>query len=241
MFLVVDIGNTLQKAVLFDDSGNVAGRVCGECLGTTQIGPFFQEGNVRAALISAVGNVSEELVGWLSRRTRLLSLSPAIRLPVSLKYETAETLGPDRIACAAGAAAMFPKENVLAVQAGTCLVTDFVSAENEYCGGSISPGLQMRFKALHRYTAGLPPVTPQEIGVYTGSSTRQSMLSGVINGIAAEIDGFIDRYRRDYAGLKVLLTGGDAAFLERYLKNRIFAAPNLVAFGLYNILKYNEA
>ncbi len=241
MFLVVDIGNTLQKAVLFDAMGNEVCRVSGECIGTAEIGFLFLKGDVRAALISAVGNVSEELVGWLSRRTRLLRLSPDMKLPVSLKYETHATLGSDRIACAAGAAALFPEDNVLAVQAGTCLVTDFVSAEKEYRGGSISPGLQMRFKALHRYTAGLPLVTPQEIGFYTGTSTQQSMLSGVINGMAAEIDAFVDRYRRDYAGLKVVLTGGDAPFLERYLKNRIFAAPNLVAFGLYNILKYNEA
>ncbi len=241
MFLVVDIGNTLQKAVLFDALGNVAGHVCGECVGAAEIASLCRERDVRAALISAVGNVSEELVGWLARRTRLLRLSPAIKLPVTLKYETVGTLGPDRMACAAAAAAMFPNENVLVVQAGTCLVTDFVSAEKEYRGGSISPGLQMRFKALHRYTAGLPLVTPQQIEAYTGSSTRQSLLSGVINGMAAEIDGFVNRYRMDYPGLKVILTGGDASFLERYLKNRIFAAPNLVAFGLYIILKYNEA
>lgn len=241
MFLVVDIGNTLQKAVLFDASGNVVGRVCSECVDTAEIAVLCQGVDVRAALISSVGNASEELFEWLSQHTRLLQLSPVLRLPVRLRYETAETLGADRIACAVGAAAMFPQENVLTVQAGTCLVTDFVSAENEYRGGSISPGLQMRFKALHHYTAGLPLVTPQEIELYTGSSTQKSMLSGVINGMAAEIDGFVDRYRRDYAGLKVLITGGDAPFLERYLKNRIFAAPNLVAFGLYNILRYNEA
>ncbi len=241
VFLVVDIGNTLQKAVLFDASGNVAGRVCGESVGTAELESLCQGSDVCAALISAVGNVSEAMVGWLSRRTRLLRLSPALKLPVRLKYETVETLGSDRMACAVAAATMFPKENVLVVQAGTCLVTDFVSAENEYCGGSISPGLQMRFKALHQYTAGLPLVSPQQIEVYMGTSTRQSMLSGVINGMSAEIDAFVERYRQDYGDLRILLTGGDAPFLERYLKNRIFAAPNLVAFGLYNILRYNEA
>jgi len=125
------------------------------------------------------------------------------------------------------------------IQAGTCLVTDFVDGQGTYQGGSIAPGLRMRFQALHDHTAHLPLLEPQQPVPFTGKSTQESILSGVIHGMACEIDGIISHYQGLYPDLHIILTGGDADFLKDFIKNRIFAAPYLVLEGLYKILKCN--
>jgi len=179
------------------------------------------------------------VLNWLEHQVRLIRFSTKLQLPIQIQYESADTLGTDRIACAVAANAIYPNQNVLSIQAGTCLVTDFVDESNIYHGGSISPGLQMRFHALHEHTAHLPLLEPHPIPSFTGNSTQNSILSGVIHGLTCEIDGFIDHYRTLHPDTMVVLTVGDAPFLQNYIKNRIFAAPNLVLQGLYKILRYN--
>lgn len=239
MFLVIDIGNTTQKIAVFDVTGEEIVVFRYNYLDINVLKTIFEQYEVEAAIVSAVGSVDEDLLSWLDSHTKLVRFSPTLRLPFPLDYATPDTLGTDRIAGAAGAQAIFPNCNLLVIQAGTCLVTDLVTVQDGYQGGSIAPGLRMRFQALHDHTAHLPLLEPQPIDGFTGKSTRDSILSGVINGMICEIDGFIRHYQAHYPDIQVVLTGGDADYLKDFIKNRIFAAQNLVLLGLYKILKYN--
>jgi type III pantothenate kinase len=139
-----------------------------------------------------------------------------------------------------GANLYFPNQDVLVIDAGTCIKYDFVNKANAYLGGSISPGLQMRFKALHTLTEKLPLVQPVlNVDYLIGSSTEEAILSGVLNGCIAEIDGIIQQYKSNYKNLKVVLSGGDSIYFDKTLKNSIFASPNIVLEGLNAILDYN--
>lgn len=168
-----------------------------------------------------------------------MELTPATPLPIINLYRSPETLGSDRIANACGAATLFPAQNVLVVDAGTCLKFDVVTAQGEYPGGSISPGLKMRFEALHRGTGRLPLLRPAESAPLTGYDTVTSMQAGILNGMCAEMEGIIADYRQRYPGIKVLLTGGDAPFFLNHLKTSIFAAPSITLQGLNAILLHN--
>lgn len=239
MYLAIDIGNTNQKAALFDERGQQRQWWRKERLTGDNMALIFTQYPVEAAIISSVGDAEPAVVEFLQSRVPTYVLSPHIKLPVTLRYATPESLGTDRIASAAGARALFPDSNVLVVQAGTCLVTDIVTAAGEYRGGTIAPGLRMRLQALPQFTAHLPLLDPEPVDYLVGNSTAQSILSGVINGYVCEIQGMISRYEAQYPDIKIVLSGGDAPWLGDSLKNSIFAAPNLVLLGLYEILHFN--
>jgi len=239
MYLVIDIGNTNHKAALFDEKGQQQQWWRKECLTPEDLESIFNQYPVKASIISSVGSAETALVEFLQARVPTYMVSPNIKLPVTLCYATPQSLGTDRIASAVGAHALFPYNNTLVVQVGTCLVTDLVTAAGEYLGGTIAPGLRMRLQALPQFTAHLPLLEPEPVDYLVGNSTTQSILSGVINGYVCEIQGLISRYEAQYSELKVVLSGGDASLLESSLKNSIFAAPNLVLLGLYEILHFN--
>jgi type III pantothenate kinase len=139
-----------------------------------------------------------------------------------------------------GAASLFPNRNLLSIQAGTCLVFDFVNEKGEYLGGSISPGMNLRFEALHEKTKNLPQLRVKDTPHwFLGATSEESIISGVMNGVRYEIDGFIEDYKVNFENIMVLLTGGDALCLQKLIKNTIFAAQNLVLIGLNEIIKYN--
>ena len=239
MNLAIDIGNTLQKIAVFNNDE------CVHC----QSFPFiteeiliavFKQFPVKYSIISSVGELHAQVTDFLATNTKVVHYTHQTRLPITILYKSAETLGLDRIANAVGAATLFPGKNVLSVQTGTCLVLDFVNENKEYLGGSISPGIKMRFEALHEKTKNLPLLKATEsLPNFLGNDTQGSLSSGVINGIAHEIDGFIEDYRRKFGNLTILLTGGDAQYLQKSIKNTIFAASNVVLKGLNEIIKYN--
>ena len=172
----------------------------------------------------------------------ILTFSPAATpVPLRNAYATPHTLGADRLAAAVGAAGLRPGQSTLIVDAGTALKFDLVT-NGTYYGGSIAPGLSMRFRALHTFTGRLPLLelpAPDATIPLVGDSTTGSLLSGVVNGTLAEITGLIAQYQQLYPGLGVLLTGGDAAFLAARLSARIFVVPELVLLGLNRILAYH--
>ena len=240
MNLIIDIGNTLQKIAVFNNDECVYcqsfPRISEEVLASV-FNHFF----IKYSIISSVAEVGGEIVNFLDRNTKMIPYSHQTKLPVKILYQSAETLGLDRIANAVGATMTFPKQNVLSIQAGTCLVLDFVNNKGEYLGGSISPGIKMRFDALHEKTKKLPALSAKNSGLdFLGTDTNSSINSGIINGIRYEIDGFIEDYKTKYENIRVILTGGDAVYLQKLIKNTIFAAPNLVLKGLNEIIKYNE-
>ena len=204
MDLVIDIGNTLQKLAVFDENGEIIRLFLENTLTLPLLQGVLAQYPVKRAIVSSVGRNNDMALDWLATHTQLVRFSHECRLPITLKYATPETLGTDRIANAVGANTLYPHRNVLSIMAGTCLVADFVNADGEYLGGSISPGLRMRFQALEHYTAKLPFVEPENIDYFIGDTTQKSILSGIINGISAEIDGLIDRYSQSFDSLIVI-------------------------------------
>ncbi|UII28675.1 type III pantothenate kinase [Fulvivirga maritima] len=160
-------------------------------------------------------------------------------LPFTIDYKTPQTLGRDRVAGVAGGQYIFPNANTLVIDLGTCITYDIIDAKNVYHGGGISPGLKMRFKSLHNFTAKLPLIEPTNDFELIGQSTKESILSGVINGMISEIDGIIRMYTDKFAHLQIIMCGGDAKFFENRIKANIFVAPELVLTGLNRILLYN--
>lgn len=238
-FLVIDIGNTNQKVAIYNSDEQLVVLQQVPTLKQELLANLLTNFSISAAIVSSVGRDNQELFDWLGKQVPLFTFSSHLRLPIEICYATPTTLGTDRIANAVGANALFPNENVLSIQAGSCLVSDFVNAQNQYLGGTIAPGLRMRFQALPHFTAKLPLIEPQPIDFLIGDSTENSILSGVLNGYACEIEMLIQRYAAQYSPLKIVITGGDVYRLEGMLKNAIFAAPNLVLLGLYKILRLN--
>ncbi|HEY0654618.1 MAG TPA: type III pantothenate kinase [Chryseosolibacter sp.] len=235
MNLVVDYGNSAAKVGIFDHQNLVENRAF-ESLESLQ--RFVSTSAVDAILISSVKEDPEKILAE-SKAEKKFVLTPDLPLPIQNKYATPRTLGMDRIASACGAWALFPRENSLSIDAGTCITYEFLDKNGNYRGGAISPGLSMRFKAVHTFTAKLPLISPKENVPLIGDSTETSIQSGVINGLVAEIEGFISRYQKEFGSLRVILCGGDARFFENQLKASIFASPELVLIGLNSILNYN--
>ncbi len=161
-------------------------------------------------------------------------------IPLIIRYKTPETLGGDRLAATIAAMDRLPGQHIMVVNLGTCLTTDFINNNNEYLGGTISPGLHMRLKAMHKFTGQLPLVTkiPREIDI-VGTTTEESMLSGVVNGIIGEIEGLIKMRQKEISFFNVIISGGDAKFFAKKIKSRIFAIENIVLHGLNLMLKHN--
>ena len=239
MDLVIDIGNTLKKVAVFSEKGKLIRLFQEKRLTVDFLEPLFEEFSIRRAIVSSVGDEEAEAMAWIETRAHLVRFTHNCRLPIVLDYATPETLGTDRIANAVGAHAMFPNRNVLSIMAGTCLVADYVNADGEYLGGSISPGLRMRFQALPQFTARLPLVEPEEIVPLIGDTTQKSILAGVVLGMAYEIDGLIADYKESFSPLKVIFSGGDSELLRNFIKKRIFAAQNPILLGLHKILELN--
>lgn len=190
-----------------------------------------------AVCISNVTN--QDLAPFYKRFSKVIPLNSQTPLPIKNLYQTPETLGSDRIAGAAGAYALFPNRNILIVDAGTAIKYDFINLRGEYLGGSIAPGLDLKFKALHHFTGKLPLLEKNHQFEMSGSSTTHAIISGVMYGTLLEIQGFIDGYQKQNGEIQVIITGGDHSYFADRLKGTIFAEPNLVLKGLYEILKYN--
>ena len=179
MYLAIDIGNTRQKAAVFSSEGEQLAVVSEQLLPTETITQLIEEYKVTHSILSSVGAERTDIQQLLAERTLLTDFTHTTPLPIQIDYQTPQTLGLDRIASAVAAHSFFTHENVLAIQAGTCLVTDFVTADGHYLGGSISPGLDMRLAALHHFTRHLPQVERQPVGKLTGTTTEESYVLAI--------------------------------------------------------------
>lgn len=240
MNLIIDIGNSSVKLAVFSNDKLLKKEVFqGNNFINYIVVIKAEYPQINKAIIASVGEISKHVLTKISTFFELLIVNSETILPFKNGYETPSTLGVDRIALAAAAVYQFPKKNVLIIDAGTCITYDFVSAKNQYLGGAISPGLQMRYKSVHAYTSKLPLLEPQVPKSNLGKSTKESIHAGIIYGISEEIDGFINRYKDKYTDLTIILTGGDAKFLSKQLKSSIFALPNFLLEGLNYILQFN--
>lgn len=239
MELVLDLGNTNKKLALFS-GGQLTALEQHPTITLAAIKNFLrQHPGIRHAIFSSVIRHPESIIRYLNTQLNIIELNEQTPLPIKNNYRSPATLGKDRIAAAVGGATTFPDEDVLVITAGTCITYDFVNRRNTYLGGAISPGLSMRLQAMHTFTGNLPLLSISNAEVLTGRNTEESMLSGVLTGAAAEIEGVIARYQQKYPALRTILSGGDQNYFDKRLKISIFAVPNIVIHGLYQILDFN--
>ena len=244
--LILDIGNSRAKAAIIDDN-MIEELYSADCIQKLELDKLCSRHHIDAAIASVVGqqpDFKKILPADIFNHFHQLSHKSA--LPISIDYDTPNTLGMDRIAAVVGARVACPSYPLLVVDAGTCITVDLLDQDNCYHGGAILPGMKMKLQALHEYTAALPLVELSEkeldgscITPSLGNSTRNSIVAGVCNASIYEIQGFIEDYRRQYPSLKLFLTGGDALFFAKRLFFPNFATPSLIMFGLDNILNMN--
>lgn len=240
MNLVIDVGNTLVKLGVFESGKLILKNICDkDVFLKTLLNISETYPSIKNTLVSSVGKLAEEQVGRLEELYKVNTLDQSTKVPFKNKYGTPNTLGVDRIALISAAAQQFPDKNVLVIDAGTAITYDFINSNNEYLGGAISPGISMRYKSLHNYTAKLPLLETKSPERLIGNTTESSLHSGIVNGVLNEIVGFINAYKAEFNDLTVILTGGDTQFLRDSLKNDIFANPNFLLEGLNHILDYN--
>jgi type III pantothenate kinase len=233
MNLVIDIGNTRIKWAVFEG-------VQMKDTGTTEEFDWVisKLNEVDHGIVSSVRDV--EIPDAICRKALVMDHSTPI--PISLAYDTPETLGLDRIAGVTGLLDEFADTNCLLVDLGTCITYDLLTKGGEFQGGAIAPGLQMRLQCMHTYTGKLPEVSVQtrEVLKYPAKSTKESMKTGAVIGIWHEINGYISQLQKDFSDLHVILTGGDASYFESKIKAPIFVRPEIILIGLNRILLYNE-
>ncbi len=238
--LCLDFGNTRLKAALFH--GNMLKEVA--VLGSDplpDLQKIMNQYKPAHSILSSVINHDPGIENLLTSTTRFHKLNNTSKLPFTIPVGKPETVGADRLAIAAAAVFLFPRQNNLAIGLGSCITYNFINTSQELMGGSISPGMEMRFRAMHHFTAKLPMAEADWNVPLVGYDTRTNLQSGVVLGMAKEMDGIIDAYAERYGNFNVLLTGGDIRIFEPHLKNRIFADPDLIFKGLYAISQINNA
>jgi len=236
--LCVDIGNSWIKGAYFNQSDEIEHTfLCknpGEKLGREL---NRMDMPIQYAIVSNVRKLDIKTLPI--KAEKVLDMNPSLDYPFDNRYNSPETLGMDRVCAISGALKDFPNQALLVITAGTCVTYNILTEDGLFLGGSISPGLTMRYKALHNYTGKLPLVNHTPFDNLIGMTTKESLWSGVQKGLRAELDGIIDQYKSFYPDIKVIMTGGATIFFENKVKNEIFADPNLIFKGLNTILKRN--
>lgn len=241
MLLAVDIGNTKIKAAVFEGATLLEKLVFEKEEALEVVKNILKKHPLAThSIMSSVGKEQNELFLYLQQNTFFTQVNHDLAFPFVNKYATPTTLGIDRMVLSAGAVLQYPNQARLVIDVGTCVTYDFVDAQNNYLGGAISPGLQLRYNAMHNFTAKLPLLYPEMPQNYIGNTTNMAMHSGVVNGFLHEVEGFVSQYREQYQDLKVILTGGDAEFLAKRLKNTIFANSNFLLESLNFLYQYTN-
>lgn len=232
----IDIGNSSIKVGEFND-GVLTNDWVFESI--SQVASFIHQRGGKRIIICSVAAEVDSLANQLAS-DEIIILSSSTPIPFNNHYTSKNTLGMDRLAAIAGAESINGGKNNLVIDVGSCITYDFLDKNNQYHGGSISPGIELRFKAMNDYTEKLPLISKYDTSELIGTTTSEAMISGVINGIAAEIDGIISRYQAKWPDLEVIMCGRATNCFESKLKASIFASPKLVLIGLNRILEYNE-
>ena len=237
--LCFDFGNTRKKCAVFKDG--VIDKVMllpEDSVEAIQL--LINEFKPAKSILSSVVDHNIAIEDLLTNKTKFHKLSHLTQVAFTTPVGKPETIGADRLALCAAAVHFYPTKNNLVIGMGSCVTYNFINKYHEFVGGAISPGIEMRLKALNYYTAKLPLIKADSNVPLIGYDTNTNILSGVVLGLAKEIDGFIDSYQERFGNFNVLLTGGDITFLGSHLKNKIFADPDLIFKGLYAISEVNN-
>ncbi len=241
MNVIIDLGNTQTKVAVFSGNELVKKYISNKNAASEIKNILVQFPEIKNSILSSVINHSTEITTLLQNKTSFTELNTATHLPFSMLYKTPETLGKDRIAAVAGAISLYPDKPLLIIDAGTCIKYNYVTNNAEFIGGAISPGIEMRYKALHSFTDKLPQLhIEKEFTEIIGTSTQTSINSGVQTGALFEVNGYVQNFKQQNKEGIVIATGGDLNFLVDGLKNSIFAAPDLILNGLNEILRYQH-
>lgn len=241
MKLVIDVGNTRTKLAVFSSQTLIYVNAV-EALTVGILNEIIEKfPSINKAIYSVVGLEKEDIdiiKEFLKSKFELIEMSNDLITPISNKYLTPETLGQDRIAAVVGVNNLFAGSNCLVIDAGTCITIDYIDSESNYHGGSISPGINMKYRALNNFTSKLPLLSGTNEKEIIGEDTISSIKSGVLNGTLMELEGFISYYNSEKTDLKVVITGGDAKFIHNNIKETILE-EHLVLYGLNIILDTN--
>jgi type III pantothenate kinase len=237
--LCFDFGNTRKKVAVFNEAAiEKAIVIPDDSIETIQ--SLINEFQPTKSILSSVIDHNTAIEELLVSKTKFHKLSHLTRVSFTTPVGKPETIGADRLALCAAAVHYYPTTNNLVIGMGSCVTYNFINKYHEFVGGAISPGLEMRLKALNYYTAKLPLIKADSNLPLIGYDTTTNILTGVVLGLAKEIDGFIEAYRERFRNFNVLLTGGDIVYLGSHLKNKIFADPDLIFKGLYAISEVNN-
>lgn len=243
MNLCIDQGNSRTKIALFDENGAIRKSLVYRSFSSADIERLFSLYSISDSIISSVANIEPAVVNTLHRLSRHFVLfDHNTPVPIRNGYDTPETLGQDRLAAAIGAVTLCPDTNLLIIDAGTAITYDFVTAEGEYIGGNIAPGIKMRFTSLRQMTKRLPLVEADENELIPlfGRNTRDAIAAGVIRGVTYEARGYIESLSRQVDSFKTCITGGSASFICNHLRGPVVFERNLVLIGLNRILLHNS-
>jgi len=238
--LCLDFGNTRLKAALFSD-GELKEVFVLEDDAVQSLQQLIAQHKPQASILSSVVNHDAAIEELLMNSTQFHKLSNTSKLAFTIPVGKPETVGTDRLAIAAAAVHLFPKQNNLVIALGSCITYNFINKDHQLIGGSISPGTEMRLKALQHFTAKLPLVKADWNVPLIGYDTVTNIQSGVVLGMTKEMDGIIEEYAKRFGNFNAVLTGGDIPYFEPHLKSRIFADPHLIFKGLYAISQQNNA
>ena len=232
--ICLDFGNTRKKCAIFNNEELSEVIVLGEQV-IDELMNILSTHRPDYSILSSVINHDVEIEKILKQNTSFHKLNHESKLPIRIPVGRPETIGADRLALCSAITQMFPKSHKLVIGLGTCITYNFINKQNEFLGGSISPGMQMRFKSMNDYTALLPIIEAEHLFPLVGYDTKTNLLSGVLYGLAKEIDGIINLYKEKYNNLQVAMTGGDAAFFVQHIDNQIHFEPELLFKGLLAI------
>lgn len=238
--ICLDFGNTRLKTAVFENEQLKEVIVLKEDA-SQHLQNIIDQYQPQNSILSSVINHDIRLEELLNSKTIFHKLSNESKLPFTIPVRKPDTVGADRLAIAAASVFLFPSKNNLAIGLGSCITYNFINKFNELLGGSISPGMEMRFRSMHHFTAKLPFEQADWNVPLIGYDTKTNLQSGVVLGMAKEIDGIIDLYTKKFNNFNVLLTGGDIGIFQPHLKSEIFADPDLIFKGLYAISHINNA
>jgi type III pantothenate kinase len=240
--LAFDIGNTLTKMATFQDGKMVKkeSKPFDQIFAMLRSSSFVKP---EYAIVSSVTKAHNSLIQFLdAQKVKVTEFSHNVGLPIDNQYATPQSLGMDRLAAAAGAHVLYPNTNCLIIDAGTCIKFEYLTQQGVYMGGNITPGLQMRIDAMHHFTAKLPVVEKALPELIYGTSTTTALQNGALRGAIYEIRGTIAAFQARHKDLKVILAGGDAAFLHTHLGDAgIIVEPDIVLYGLHHTLQHHLA